>query len=395
MNYVVMNKIFKKVINVFVLMRCFFSLNRVMISSAIIKRHACFSMAIVILLLISTLSANGQVSVEARIDSLQMLVGEQTNLVLTVKAPDKARISFPVFQPSQYITSGVEVLDCTKGDTTALDNNRIAVSRIYTLTSFDENLYYIPSMTVTVNGKQYKTSNLALKVLSIPVDTLHPEKFFPPKDVQDNTFDWSEWNSLFWLSMVITVLSVLLYYLWTRLKQNKPIIEKVIFVKRVPPHQRALKEIEQLKNNSSIANENQKEYYTRLTDVLRKYIRERFGFNAMEMTSTEIMLRLQNEEDKSMIEELRELFTTADLVKFAKYSALVNESDANLVNAIDFINTTKSEEQTIVEEVKPTLSDNDKKSMRSRKSLKIAMLLITIAILALVVWVVYEAYLLV
>ena len=141
--------------------------------------------------------------------------------------------------------------------------------------------------------------------------------------------------------------------------------------------------------------ENQKEYYTRLTDVLRKYIRERFGFNAMEMTSTEIMLRLQNEEDKSMIEELRELFTTADLVKFAKYSALVNESDANLVNAIDFINTTKSEEQTIVEEVKPTLSDNDKKSMRSRKSLKIAMLLITIAILALVVWVVYEAYLLV
>ncbi len=115
----------------------------------------------------------------------------------------------------------------------------------------------------------------------------------------------------------------------------------------------------------------------------------------MEMTSTEIMLRLQNEEDKSMIEELRELFTTADLVKFAKYSALVNESDANLVNAIDFINTTKSEEQTIVEEVKPTLSDNDKKSMRSRKSLKIAMLLITIAILALVVWVVYEAYLLV
>ena len=157
----------------------------------------------------------------------------------------------------------------------------------------------------------------------------------------------------------------------------------------------ALKEIEQLKNNSSIANDNQKEYYTRLTDVLRKYIRERFGFNAMEMTSTEIMLRLQNEEDKSMIEELRELFTTADLVKFAKYSALVNESDANLVNAIDFINTTKSEEQTIVEEVKPTLSDNDKKSMRSRKSLKIAMLLITIAILALVVWVVYEAYLLV
>ncbi|MGN1375967.1 MAG: BatD family protein [Prevotella sp.] len=346
------------------------------------------------MLIISVLPVNGQVSVEACIDSLQILVGEQTDLVVTVKAPKQARITFPVFQPSQYITSGLEVLDCTKGDTTVLDNDKVAVTRKYTLTSFDENLYYIPSLTVSVNGKKYKTSNLALKVLSIPVDTLHPEKFFPPKDVQDNPFEWDEWSSLFWLSVVIMILSVTLYYLWTRLKQNKPVIEKVRFVKHVPPHQKALTEIEQLKNNAGIINDNQKEYYTRLTDVLRNYIRERFGFNAMEMTSTEIILRLQNEKDKGMIDELKELFTTADLVKFAKYSALVNESDANLVNAIDFINTTKREEKTIVEEIKSTLSDNEKKNIRSRKSLKTTMLLLAIAIFALLAWVVYEIYLL-
>lgn len=44
--------------------------------------------------------------------------------------------------------------------------------------------------------------------------------------------------------------------------------------------------------------EDQKAYYTLLTDVLRKYIKERFGFNAMEMTSSEIITRLQNENDK-------------------------------------------------------------------------------------------------
>ena len=87
--------------------------------------------------------------------------------------------------------------------------------------------------------------------------------------------------------------------------------------------------------------EDQKTYYTLLTDVLRKYIKARFGFNAMEMTSTEIISRLQQEEDRKMIDELNELFMTADLVKFAKHNPLMNENDANLLNAIDFINDTK------------------------------------------------------
>lgn len=348
-----------------------------------------------ILLTVCTLTATAQVSVESKIDSIQILIGEQTGVTVSVTAGRGARITFPSFKRSQQITPGVEVLEQTKADTSFLDNNLVRVSKRYIMTSFDENLYYIPPVKVTVNGKKYQSKSLALKVLTVPVDTLHPDKFFPPKDVQNNPFDWSEWSPAFWLSVLFVLLCVATYYLWTRLKENKPIIAHVRLIKKVPPHQKALKDIETLKTERMSVSEDQKTYYTKLTEVLRKYIKDRFGFNAMEMTSSEIIARLQQEGDRKMIDELKELFLTADLVKFAKYSTLINENDANLVNAVDFINTTKQDVQPTVERVEPKLTDADKRSMRSRITLKGVITGLAVVGVALLIYIIYQIYLLI
>lgn len=348
----------------------------------------------IISLIACVLSASAQVYVESKIDSIEILIGEQTSVALSVTAKKGAKVKMPVYEPSLYITPGVEVLAHSDADTLQLDNGLLKITKRYTLTSFDENLYYLPPMTVNVDGKNYKSKSLALKVLTVPVDTLHPEKFYPPKGVQSNPFLWSDWEQAFWLSVVFVLICVLTYYLWTRLKENKPVIAKVRIIKKLPPHQKALKEIEHIKENKMSVSEDQKTYYTLLTDVLRKYIKARFGFNAMEMTSTEIISRLQQEEDRKMIDELNELFMTADLVKFAKYSTLINENDANLVNAIEFINTTKLENQPTVERVEPNLTEADKQNIRSRSVLKGSIIVLLIAGAALFVFVMYQVYLL-
>ena len=94
-----------------------------------------------------------------------------------------------------------------------------------------------------------------------------------------------------------------------------------------------------------------------------------------------------------MLDELRQLFTTADLVKFAKWSTLVNENDANLVNAIDFINQTKQENVPTEEVVKPELTEEQQQSRKMRKVLiaVIAVLsLLTVALLAYIGWFIYD-----
>ena len=324
------------------------------------------------LLIAGCLGTRAQVQVESAIDTISILVGQQVHLSLSVTAPKDARLLMPRYKAQQMMTPGVEVLDDHQADTTEMDNNLVKVTRHYTLTSFDERLYYLPPLTVKVNGKAYKSRSLALKVLTVDVDTLHPNKFYPPKDVQDNPFLWDEWAPSFYLSMLMVILLFAAYYLWLRMKDNKPVFIPVKIVKRLLPHQKAMKEIEELKADRTANTENVKEYYTKLTDTLRKYMQERFGFNAMEMTTTEIIQRLRGEQDQEKIDELKMLFETADLVKFAKYSTLINENDLNLVNAVKFINSTKLDKPPVEENVAPKLTESQERSIRSRRVLQIA-----------------------
>ncbi len=332
--------------------------------------------------------------IEANVDSVAILVGEQTRLNLSVTAKEGSKVIFPKFKPSQYITPGVEVLEQT-GDTMDADNDMKKMTMHYTLTSFDEHLYAIPAMSVKVDGKTYKTNTLALKVITIPVDTIHPGKFFPPKDVQDNPFLWSEWSGMFWLSILMILIIGAAMYMYIRLKQNKPIITHIKIVKHIPPHQRALNAIEKIKEEKMQTSEDQKTYYTRLTDTLRQYIEERFGFRAMEMTSSDIIFHLKESGDQKMIAELTELFQTADLVKFAKYSTLINENDLNLVNAVNFIDQTKTDSLPTEERIVPQLSEGEQQARKSRITIKWVMWGCIVAAIALLVYVVYNLYLLI
>ena len=345
-------------------------------------------------LITSALSLSAQVAVEAEIDSIQILVGEQVHVTLTATAKENAKVEFPQFKPMQYITPGVEVLASQEQADKEQDNGFVSKSVVYTLTSFDDTLYYLPPMEVKIDGKPYKSKSLALKVLTIEVDTTNVDQFFGPKDVQDNPFLWSEWSLSFWLSVLLLVMLAVCYYLYLRLRDNKPIISHIRIVKRLLPHQKAMQEIEQIKADKMVTSENSKEYYTKLTDTLRKYIEERYGFNAMEMTSSEIIEKLMSVQDESALSELRHLFLTADLVKFAKYSTLINENDMNLVNAIDFINQTKLENEPVEETIKPQLTEEDLRSQKSRRILKTVIMAISVVCVLLFAYVVYTLYLL-
>ncbi len=347
-----------------------------------------------LLLLVNFVSAKGKTAVEAEISAMQMLIGHQVQIKVSATAAESSKVEFPQFKPLQYITPGIECVDMKEQTPEELSDDNFRYSCVYTITSFDDTLYYIPPFEVDVDGKKYSTNNLALKVFTVDVDTTKLDQFFGPKGVQDNPFMWEDWQLIFWLSMLVLILSVIVYYLFIRLKDNKPVIISVKVIKKLLPHQKAMKEIEQIKADKMVASDNQKEYYTKLTDTIRKYIEERYGFNAMEMTSGEIIERLTNAKDMTALDELRNLFTTADLVKFAKYSTLINENDMNLVNAIDFINSTKIENMPTEEVVKPQLSKEDERTIETRRTLKTVIVCGASVIVLLVGYIVYELYLL-
>ena len=149
-------------------------------------------------------------------------------------------------------------------------------------------------------------------------------------------------------------------------------------------------EIERIKSERKWAEEDSKEYYTLLTDTLRNYIRDRYGFNAMEMTSSEIIDRLVSENNEEALDELREIFRTADLVKFAKWSTLINENDANLVAAVEYVNQTKIEPDPNAKPEPEVIKETDQKRLTQVKIMRVAMIVLGVLSVALLAWVAWR-----
>ena len=334
---------------------------------------------------------SAQVTVEARIDSMQMLVGEQTGITIDVSCNAKSAVELPVLQKGQELVPGVELVQMQAADTTRLnEGKRMQVSRKYIVTAWDSSFYYIPPMKVRVDGKEYETKNLALKVYTMDVDTVHVDQFFGPKDVMNAPFSWDDWKPVIWCYVLFLLLSGCALYLALALYYGKPLIRIIRRKRKLPAHKVALGEIERIKTERTWAQEDSKEYYTQLTDTLRTYIQERYGFNAMEMTSGEIIERLTQENDEEALAELRELFQTADLVKFAKWTTLINENDANLMTALEYINQTKQEEDPNQPQEEIIVTPEAKRQRASLWAMRISIgLAITVGTL-LLGWVIYR-----
>ncbi|MDR1005019.1 MAG: hypothetical protein LBL97_08495 [Prevotellaceae bacterium] len=336
-------------------------------------------------------AAQSPVTVEARIDSLQILIGDQANIDLRVALDAGKRALFPAYRDT--LVHGVEIVNTAKPDTAYLDNRkRMEITQRYTITSFDGGLYYLPPMEVMVDSIAYRSQSLALKVYDVEVDTTNVDRFFGPKGVMQPPFVWEDWYGVLTCGGLHIPFSLLLLYLIKRIMDNKPIIRKVKLTPKVPPHKLAMQEIERIKSEKLSQKEEPKAYYTELTDALRTYIKDRFGFNALEMTSSEIIDRLLQLKDERAIADLKELFLTADLVKFAKHHPLLNENDANLLNAIDFINETKEQ---IDENAKPQPTEItviEKRPLRTKIILGVSIAVIGCGLLASLLYISVNLY---
>jgi len=331
------------------------------------------------------------VTVNAQIDSLQILIGEQTGITLEVSADADKPIVMPTIIDT--LVNGVELIEAIKPDSEFLnDGKRLVIKQKYIVTSFDSALYYLPPMEVKVGDETYKSNPLALKVYSFPVDTLHPDQFYGPKDILKPEFVWSDWYLVIACMIFFIPLLLLMIYLIKRFRDDKPIIRKIKVEPKLPAHQVALQEIDRIKSEKSWQKGKEKEYYTQLTEAIRNYIEDRFGFNAMEMTSAEIIDKLMEVKDRQALSELTSLFQTADLVKFAKHIPLMNENDANLLNAMNFINDTKEVEDPDAKKEPTEITVIEKRPLKTKLVLGGGILLIVIALTFSIIYVITQFY---
>lgn len=299
-------------------------------------------------LAVSDRAAAAPVSVKASLDSAYILMGKQTVLNLEI-VQDRGTQGAFINNNGDTLTREVEVIRAVKPDTTDLGNNREEIKRELVIQSFDSGLYTIPPF-VYVAGKDTFTSNaLALKVIPVPVDSMATIHDYAGV-VKPNTRIWDYLPDFivdYWWIFIIVLLCAAGIFVWMRYIKGEKAIPLVPKKKPVPPYELAMQQLNRLKSEKLCENGHEKEYYTRLTEILRIYLDKRFGINAMEMTSTQIMHHLQSNDDtKTSAPVMKQILEMADFVKFAKVRPLPDDNQKAFNNAVTFVENTKPVEPT-------------------------------------------------
>lgn len=289
-----------------------------------------------------------QFTVSSQLDSASIQIGEQARLRLSVAQPTNLQVTVPIL--SDTITKGIEIVDIVKADTISLSDSRIQVNYDYLITSFDSGFYFIPAYTYAAAGDTLQTAPLGLSVTTV---TVNPETddVKAIKPIMDAPFYWSElftWVGYFLLAFLVVslIIFVLLKYV---LKKKVPFIDQTP-QPVIPPHIVALEKLEEIKVQKIWQCGDIKVFYTQVTDVLRVYLEGRFGINAMELTSDEIMALVKKEPGLNEVRAaLKDLLTLADLVKFAKMVPIENQNERSLLIAFDVVDKTKPVEEPQVE----------------------------------------------
>ncbi|WP_243345435.1 hypothetical protein [Parabacteroides sp. FAFU027] len=311
-------------------------------------------------LLTLPVALSAHTTVRASIDSAAIMIGQQTVIHLDVSQDKNKKVQFPSF--SEGLMPGIEVLSASKPDTEEVDDRIIRIKQDLLVTSFDSGLYYIPAIKFVVGKDTLRTNSLGLKVVTLPVDTVKKE-FKDIKGVMK-----PEWVLADYYFIGLAILIFLFFVVWgiyayLRYKKDKPFLITKAPEPQLPPHIKAVSELENIKKEKLWQQGREKDYYTRLTDVLRVYLTDRFGINALEMTSAEILNIIRCfPESQTVYQNLKNILELADIVKFAKWHPVPDENEQSMINAILFIDSTKPVELSPEELAKSVKLKNSKES---------------------------------
>ena len=302
--------------------------------------------------LLSSIAYGQSFNVRADLDSVAILIGEQSKLSYSISQSPNSFVEFPIY--SDTIVSGLEIVERLKRDTFVHSDNNIEVVQSYIVTSFDSMLIYIPSQIFIGEGDTLLSNALSLKVLSMPIDTTQ-QSITDIKDVYSAPFDWNSFAMWLLIVFVVIVLIVLGFYLFKRYYHKGKDGEIGEIIDPRLAHEIAFERLESLKSEHLCEKGKIKEYYTELTDILRLYLSKRYGVSAQELTSGEILNLIKTNHfvtDPICYGYLKDVLHLSDLVKFAKWSPLPNENDKSFNEVYDFIEQTKEEPISEIENEK-------------------------------------------
>lgn len=299
-------------------------------------------------------------SISAQLDSVNLIMGKINTLHLEIVENEGVQGKLSIFKEidrargyAAVCGDSVELSTNYKIDTVPLGSGKIQLNYSIPVQAFDSGTYTLPKFVYYAGKDSAVSKSLTFNVY--PVNVTAEDQISGLDNVQlpdgQKWYDWMpDWIIDFWWIFIVLVLAICAFYYGLRnyKKKGLPFIAPKVAPK---PWEIAVGSLQRLKTRKLWEQGLEKEYFTELTDILRVYLYERFGINAMEMTTRQIMDKIYDSDLKDKRDYVKQILNVADFVKFAKVRPLPADSIAAYDNAMKFV------EETIPTEV---TSDSEK-----------------------------------
>lgn len=284
-----------------------------------------------------------EIRVTSKPDTSAILIGDQTGFTVTADIP--AGVSATLSGATDSLAGKIVILRRDPRDTAISSDGSMKITDRYLITSFDSGSYAIPPFYAEV-----ASGDSLLRYFSDYsfLDVVRPD--IAPQDTTDVIFDIIPPRGapvtfrevLPWI--VIALIAALIVWLLARFLPRNPLRR---FVRPPAPpepaHIVALRDLQALREAELWQKGEIKEYYSRLSDILRRYLDGRYGISSPELTTDETVRMLQKAAvtTPGQMSMVKELLSVSDMVKFAKYLPDSAVHVAFMENAVRFVEETR------------------------------------------------------
>ena len=299
------------------------------------------SVLALIMCLLSSVLASAQTHFQCSVDSSRMLIGDQCTLSLALRS--NVPITVDSIDFGDWNELGIEVLEDQKwpaeSNTSFAAHLKIGV--------FDTGYIKLPPLPAYIRnstgGDTILSNDLALEISGILVDSTG---LAPIKPIIKEPLTFRDFVPYI-LALAIGCAVIALIFL--RKKRATP--PPTVVVIPDPPHEIALRDLTKLAQKKLWQQGQIKSYQSELTHIIRAYLEGRFEIPALESTTSEVLLALENKEiDPDLRQDLDQVLNMADLIKFAKAKPDVDIHSVFMQKAEHFVLSTKEEDKQNIED---------------------------------------------
>jgi hypothetical protein len=282
-----------------------------------------------------------EVSLQVGVDSNDVLIGDQIHLTVRLSFPsDQYALMFP--NVNEMYTSPFKIIAQSPIDTT--ESARFTTyKQTTTIAAYDSGFFLLPK--IYANGFN-TTADSAVSIVGDSI-FIHVAEVMINKDGDIKDIIESKNNEKLFRKIAIIIASVILLLLLAHVIYRLVMAQrKKIALQKTDPFMLCMQQLNAAKQLPINTSEQQKIFFTQVTDAYKLYMQKRIGLSVVDKTSEEtIALIQQNKSTVTVAPQAQSLFALADMIKFAKSSTSPEQCQQAIAQSIGSVQTLENNYQ--------------------------------------------------